>query len=1156
MQASSILIKNVQPHASVKLQFGAEHSSDPYSINAHETAKIDGETQLGIEVPRSSDHRNILLHKIGTYLTVVIKALAKTVEPPHGQDGSSTHLDFHVDAELKEPQGHVTITDTHQPGEFVLQTSWVGEPYAQFHTQYPLAPTNEHFPKLLYVTPSQHASQSYSHLNFPQPRKEILLASVSPEGLDHIHEYNQHIAGSEHFEPSLHKNTGINLLDVVIPSVNGLQFGTEDTDETTDGGVLCGTGKVESANGGVLSGIGNIVSSIVGGILPGLIGSGNSGVEPVIGNTDGQVGGEIVPGNGNIIAQSAGGLLTGTARPTDSGLQLGVGNILQLDLSLPSSQLSPTFNNPILYPLSALSADQGVATNVPTKSAGLGNGGLISGNINILRTVNDDTSPETGNIVGPVTGVRLLGTDNTIGQIVGGLLGGIGNIQGPDEGGVLPGVGNIGGPDYGGLLPEAGNILQLDLSLPASQLNPAIYNSIPYAPSSLPIGKGTGTYTRTNSAGPENDSNLPETVNYVGPVTDHKLPGTESIIGQVVGGSLPGIGNVQRPGEKGLLSGVVNIDGPEHGGLLSGTGNILHVDLSLPTSQFNPPFYNTIPNPPSLSPVDQGTGSYIPTNGGGQNYGGLLPEIGNILQLDLSLPASQLNPTTYNTIPYPRIPSPTDQVIGTHIPTNSAGPQNGSNLPETGNNVRPVTGERLPGTENIIGQVVGGLLPGIGNVQPPGESGVLSGVVNIGGPELGGLLSGTGNILHVDLSLPVSQFNTEFYNPYPYPQSLFPIAQGTETHIPTNNAGPQNGSNLPETGNNVRQVTDDRLPGTENIIGQVVGGLLPGIGNVQRPGESGILSGVVNIGGPELGGLLSGTGNILHVDLSLPTSQFNPPFYNTIPNPPSLSPIDQGTGSYIPTNGAGPVTGVILPRTEDIKGQVGSLLSETGNHQRPAEGGVLQEDGNTGRPESGGLFSGTGNILQLDLSLLGSQFSPTSYPSNSLPTNKDIGRHITNSVGPENDGNLSKTRNSVGPVTTDRLTAAENIIGSATGGVLSGIRNVQKPGESGLLPGVGNIIGSGNGGSVTGNGNILQIDLSLPASHHPVYYNPISYPSSAFPTAIGINIPSNNAGPQNGCSLPETGNTVGPAYSDNLRKSGNVVGKVGSAKLTGTENAI
>ena len=117
----------MHPRANVRMQFGAEHSSVPFSTNANDSAKIDGETHLGIEVPRSGDHRNILLHKVGTYLAVVMKALAKTVEPPQTLDGSSTHLDFHVDAEFKEPQAHVTITEKH-PAEIVLQTLWTGDP--------------------------------------------------------------------------------------------------------------------------------------------------------------------------------------------------------------------------------------------------------------------------------------------------------------------------------------------------------------------------------------------------------------------------------------------------------------------------------------------------------------------------------------------------------------------------------------------------------------------------------------------------------------------------------------------------------------------------------------------------------------------------------------------------------------------------------------------------------------------------------------------------------------------------------------------------------------------------------------------------------------------------------------------------------------------
>ncbi|PSN56631.1 hypothetical protein C0J52_11272 [Blattella germanica] len=131
------------------MQFGAEHSPAPCDGHAEEAAaKIDGETKLGIELPKGADHRNILLHKIGSYLALVMKALAKTVEPSEVLDGSSTHLDFHVDAELKEPESHLTITENH-PNEVVLHTLWTGDGCQNVHVDHPHQSQGSVGPQLL-----------------------------------------------------------------------------------------------------------------------------------------------------------------------------------------------------------------------------------------------------------------------------------------------------------------------------------------------------------------------------------------------------------------------------------------------------------------------------------------------------------------------------------------------------------------------------------------------------------------------------------------------------------------------------------------------------------------------------------------------------------------------------------------------------------------------------------------------------------------------------------------------------------------------------------------------------------------------------------------------------------------------------------------------
>jgi hypothetical protein len=957
------------------MQFGAEHSSDLCGTNGHESAKIDGETQLGIEVPRGTDHRNILLHKIGTYLTVVMKALAKTVEPPHGQDGSRTHLDLHVDAELKEPQGHMTSTDTHHPGEFVLHTLWAGEPCPQAPTQHPVPPTSEHHSKLSHVVPFQYTSQSYSGLNPPKPEQEILQSSAPTEGLNHVADYHPHRTETVHSIPPFYKDP-LNKMP-----------GTGNMDGPTNGGVLPGINSIFGrSDGNLLPGNGNDAGLTDGGILPGivnLVGSGYGGMPPgsanvfgppVIGVPTGTLGspnGEFSSVTGSAVGQSAGGTIPGIENivgPSDGGLLPGNGNILQLDLSLPT-----TLRN----------------TNGPT------NGGVLPVFSNIFGLIDGNLLPRNGNNVGLTDEGRLPGIDNTVGSANSGVSPGIANVFGPGVAGVLSG---ITGQRDGGLLPGNGNILHLDLSLPTSLGNTD-------GPTNVGVLPGN-----SNNFGRNDDNLLPGNGNNAGLTDGGRLPGIGNTLGSANSGVSPGITDVVGPAVAGVLPGIT---GQRDGGLLPGNGNILHLDLSLPTSLVNndgvlpgnsnifgrnddnllpengnnagltdggrlPGIGNTVGSADSgLSPGIANV--FGPAVAGvlpgitGQRDGGLLPGNGNILHLDLSLPTSLGN-----------IDRPTNVAV---LPGNSNifGQNDHNLLPENGNNAGLTDGGILPGIGNIAGSANKGLPPGTGNVFRPAVAGVLSGIT---GQTDDGLLPGNGNILQLDLSLP----------------TLF-----------GNNDGPTNAGVLPGNSKIFGRNDDKLLPGNGNNAGLNGDGKLLGIGNSVGSANNEMPSRITNVAGPDVAEILPGNFE---------------------------SPDDKGLfgiGNIIAPTSGGVLHGIlgsandgVLSGTGNTAGHtIGGIVHGAGNIVGPSAGGLLP--GITG-PTDSGLLPGIGNILDLSLSLPSSEHIPalhkvTGYPPVALPIDQDT--------------ELPKSTNIIRPQNTGLLPGIGNIVGSITSGLMSGVRHSQ-----------------------------------------------------------------------------------------------------------------
>jgi hypothetical protein len=233
------------------------------------------------------------------------------------------------------------------------------------------------------------------------------------------------------------------------------------------------------------------------------------------------------------------------------------------------------------------------------------------------------------------------------------LLRGTGIVQEPGQGGILSGVGIIGGSDYGSLLPGIGNILQLDISIPASQLSPTSYNAIQYPPNAFLIDQGIDSHITTNSAGSEDGSLLSGIGNIIGPVTDGLLLGVGNSAKPAITNTLPNTGNiVESPTES--------------------HSKFLAVSTSKPWLKSHP----------SLKYFSQSEIEFENLNNvdfdSGDSHGSLLPGVGNILELGLSIPSSEVTPISDNPVTFPSNLFSNYKVVGTPIAP-------GQNLPVISN---------------------------------------------------------------------------------------------------------------------------------------------------------------------------------------------------------------------------------------------------------------------------------------------------------------------------------------------------------------------------------------------------------------------------------------------------------------------------------------
>lgn len=194
------------------------------------------------------------------------------------------------------------------------------------------------------------------------------------------------------------------------------------------------------------------------------------------------------------------------------------------------------------------------------------------------------------------------------------------NVIGPSVGGVLPG--NVRTTNEG-LLSGIENVLQLDLSVPATQPSPISYYAFQQPQSAPPVGRLTQTHISRDNGRPERGGLFagtgviagPRNGIIPGPVTRDGLLGIDALVATNV---LSGADNILRPAESGVipesvgstdsgvLSGIANSvghivcgilpgdNGPESDSLLLGNGNILELDLSLPATQMNPILNNYI----------------------------------------------------------------------------------------------------------------------------------------------------------------------------------------------------------------------------------------------------------------------------------------------------------------------------------------------------------------------------------------------------------------------------------------------------------------------------------------------------------------------------------------------------------------------------------
>jgi hypothetical protein len=720
------------------LRFGAEHSPSPDSGNLHESARINGETQLNIVVPLGTDLRNILLYKIGSYITAVMKALAKIMEPLQDEDGSSTNIDIHVNTELNEPQDHVTIAQRH-PKENMHHNLWAGEPWPQTRISYPIFEKLEHISELSHATLTQQTFQSNSYPNYPQSLQEIPQTSYLTESLNHVSGTENIVGPSDHgMRPGYVRTTNDGLLsgkedvlqfDLSLPDTQldpvshySLQqpHVAQSVDRSENGGLFPGTGDVSA---------GNDCISPENGIIPEIVGSVIGGVLSGTGNTAGQIVFEVPRGDNGA---------------DGDGLLPGNGNTLEFDLSLPTTHLNPLLYDSVQQHQSALRGNKFTRNHASRDSGrpeinglfqGIGNiyesrnSGILSGNRDNAQQAISDGFPETDSLVAARVNV------------------GNGNIESPGEGDVTPTSLNGSGKVGGDLLTISGAVLLSGLSLPATQHTPTVYRTMGHATVVPPIHRGI----RTDASG--NRRLLPKVEGKSIPEYSSFLNGIGNIANSVTRSLLHGNGNIVIQENNSPFSETEHISGtvaddllpelvksvePESIRIYSGTGNIVRQPSGnmesfkepplavagnsqfAPTSKSFSASHNAVLSP-SLSvshlanskEIDYGSSIYT---------GGLDPGTGNIPHLDLSLPALQNlllshSPRKFTSDPYPiekiiHTPKVSDDNLLTNSdPHQLSGlqhiePNNSNTLPGTGSNIYApsVSGtfHSLPGQETLV----------------------------------------------------------------------------------------------------------------------------------------------------------------------------------------------------------------------------------------------------------------------------------------------------------------------------------------------------------------------------------------------------------------------------------------------------------------------
>jgi hypothetical protein len=169
------------------------------------------------------------------------------------------------------------------------------------------------------------------------------------------------------------------------------------------------------------------------------------------------------------------------------------------------------------------------------------------------------------------------------------------------------------------LLPGNGNILELHLSLPATQINPILYNYIQNYQNVLSGDTFTGTHMSAESGRPEIDSlfrgigNIIESrrggiLSRSGNIAQHAISDVLPEINALVAASVNvEKGNIERPDEGTLIPATLNCFGPVDGGLSAIIGDITKSGLSLQAAQPVSAFYKTIRHSPIVMPTDQGT---------------------------------------------------------------------------------------------------------------------------------------------------------------------------------------------------------------------------------------------------------------------------------------------------------------------------------------------------------------------------------------------------------------------------------------------------------------------------------------------------------------------------------------------------------------------